>query len=78
MDEKNNPRQQPGYDFMAAAFEVDDEMGQGFTEDICQESCEKAGRVSRQLRQHATPRMEALCLHREISAHQSELAVSDD
>ena len=36
MDTKNNPLQQPGSDFMAAAFEVYNEMGHGFTEDIYQ------------------------------------------
>ncbi|HUL54801.1 MAG TPA: GxxExxY protein [Opitutaceae bacterium] len=34
------PLQQQGYDFMAAAFEVYNEMGHGFTEDIYQESLE--------------------------------------
>ncbi len=40
MNTKDNPLQQPGYDFMAAAFEVYNEMGHGFTEDIYQESLE--------------------------------------
>ncbi len=35
------PMQQEGYDFMAAAFEVYNEMGHGFTEDIFQESLEE-------------------------------------
>jgi GxxExxY protein len=34
------PLQQEGYDFMAAAFEVYNEMGNGYTEDIYQESLE--------------------------------------
>jgi GxxExxY protein len=34
------PLQQEGYDFMAAAFEVYNEMGHGYTEDIYQESLE--------------------------------------
>ena len=34
------PLQQAGYDFMAAAFEVYNEMGNGYTEDIYQESLE--------------------------------------
>ena len=36
----DKPLQQEGYDFMAAAFEVYNEMGHGFTEDIYQESLE--------------------------------------
>jgi GxxExxY protein len=38
--------QQEGYDFMAAAFEVNNHMGHGFTEDVYQESleCELAER----------------------------------
>ena len=36
VDEK--PLQQQGYDFMAAAFEVYNELGHGFTEDIYQET----------------------------------------
>ncbi len=32
--------QQEGYDFMAAAFEVYNDMGNGYTEDIYQESLE--------------------------------------
>lgn len=35
------PLQQEGYDFMAAAFEVYNELGNGFTEDIYQESLEE-------------------------------------
>jgi GxxExxY protein len=34
------PMQQEGYDFMAAAFEVYNNMGNGYTEDIYQESLE--------------------------------------
>jgi GxxExxY protein len=34
------PMQQEGYDFMAAAFEVYNAMGHGFTEEIYQESLE--------------------------------------
>ena len=34
------PKQQEGYDFMAAAFEVYNDMGNGYTEDIYQESLE--------------------------------------
>lgn len=34
------PLQQEGYDFMAAAFEVYNDMGNGYTEDIYQESIE--------------------------------------
>ena len=34
------PMQQEGYDFMAAAFEVYNELGSGFTEDIYQEALE--------------------------------------
>ena len=34
------PMQQEGYDFMAAAFEVYNDMGNGYTEDIYQESLE--------------------------------------
>jgi GxxExxY protein len=40
MNTKTEPLQQQGYDFMAAAFEVYNEMGHGFTEDIYQESLE--------------------------------------
>lgn len=42
----SEPMQQEGYDFMAAAFEVYNHMGHGFTEDIYQESleCELADR----------------------------------
>jgi len=36
--------QQEGYDFMAAAFEVYDDLGNGYTEDIYQESLELAER----------------------------------
>jgi GxxExxY protein len=32
--------QQEGYDFMATAFEVHEDMGNGYTEDIDQESLE--------------------------------------
>ena len=35
------PMQQQGYDFMAAAFEVYNELGHGFTEEIYQESLER-------------------------------------
>jgi GxxExxY protein len=34
------PMQQEGYDFMAAAFEVYNELGHGFTEEIYQETLE--------------------------------------
>jgi GxxExxY protein len=34
------PLQQEGYDFMAAAFEVHNDMGNGYTEDIYQEALE--------------------------------------
>jgi GxxExxY protein len=34
------PMQQEGYDFMAAAFEVYNDMGNGYTEDVYQESLE--------------------------------------
>jgi GxxExxY protein len=34
------PMQQEGYDFMAAAFEVYNDMGNGYTEDIYQEAIE--------------------------------------
>jgi GxxExxY protein len=34
------PMQQEGYDFMAAAFEVYNDMGNGYTEDIYQEALE--------------------------------------
>lgn len=34
------PMQQEGYDLMAAVFAVDNEMGNGYTEDIYQESLE--------------------------------------
>jgi GxxExxY protein len=34
------PMQQEGYDFMAAAFEVYNDMGHGYTEDIYQEALE--------------------------------------
>ena len=34
------PMQQEGYDFMAAAFAVYNDMGNGYTEDIYQESLE--------------------------------------
>lgn len=34
------PMQQEGYDFMAAAFEVYNELGSGFTEDVYQEALE--------------------------------------
>jgi hypothetical protein len=34
------PLQQEGYDFMATAFEVYNELGHGFTEDIYQEALE--------------------------------------
>jgi len=40
MKTNTEPLQQQGYDFMAAAFEVYNEMGQGFTEEIYQESLE--------------------------------------
>jgi len=40
MTTNTEPLQQQGYDFMAAAFEVYNEMGQGFTEEIYQESLE--------------------------------------
>jgi len=40
MKTNTEPLQQQGYDFMAAAFEVDNEMGQAFTEEIYQESLE--------------------------------------
>ena len=36
----SEPLQQEGYDFMAAAFEVYNDMGNGYTEDIYQESLE--------------------------------------
>ncbi len=36
----SEPMQQEGYDFMAAAFEVYNDMGNGYTEDIYQESLE--------------------------------------
>lgn len=36
----NDPMQQEGYTLMAAAFDVYNEMGHGFTEDIYQESLE--------------------------------------
>ena len=35
------PLQQEGYDFMATAFEVYNELGHGFTEDIYQEALER-------------------------------------
>ena len=35
------PLQQEGYDFMATAFEVYNELGHGFTEDIYQEALEQ-------------------------------------
>lgn len=34
------PMQQEGYDFMAAAFEVYNDMGNGYTEDVYQEAIE--------------------------------------
>ena len=37
----SDPKQQEGYDFMAAAFEVYNDMGNGYTEDIYQESLER-------------------------------------
>jgi GxxExxY protein len=40
MKTTTEPLHQQGYDFMAAAFEVYNEMGHGFTEDIYQESLE--------------------------------------
>ena len=40
MKATTEPLQQQGYDFMAAAFEVYNEMGHGFTEEIYQESLE--------------------------------------
>ena len=40
MNPDNKPLQQQGYDFMAAAFDVDNELGHGFTEDIYQEALE--------------------------------------
>lgn len=36
----SEPMQQEGYDFMAAAFEVYNELGSGFTEDVYQEALE--------------------------------------
>src|SRR5258708_7082837 len=39
--EQREPMQQEGYDFMAAAFEVYNELGPGFTEEIYQESLER-------------------------------------
>ena len=38
----DDPLQQEGYDFMAAAFEVYNELGHGFTEKIYQETLENA------------------------------------
>jgi GxxExxY protein len=40
MNTEKQPLQQEGYDFMSAAFEVYNDLGQGFTEDIYQESLE--------------------------------------
>jgi GxxExxY protein len=40
MKTDTGPLQQQGYDFMAVAFDVYNEMGHGFTEDIYQESLE--------------------------------------
>jgi GxxExxY protein len=40
VNSNTEPLQQQGYDFTAAAFEVYNEMGQGFTEEIYQESLE--------------------------------------
>jgi GxxExxY protein len=40
MHSKPEPLAQQGYDFMAAAFEVYNELGHGFTEEIYQESLE--------------------------------------
>jgi len=36
----SEPMQQEGYDFMAAAFDVYNELGHGFTEDVYQEALE--------------------------------------
>jgi GxxExxY protein len=41
VDPANKPLQQEGYDFMAAAFAVYNEMGHGFTEEIYQEDLER-------------------------------------
>ena len=38
---RTEPLQQEGYDFMATAFEVYNELGHGFTEDIYQEALER-------------------------------------
>jgi GxxExxY protein len=40
MEPTTEPLQQEGYDFMAAAFEVYNQMGSGFTEEIYQECLE--------------------------------------
>ncbi len=40
MDTNDKPLQQEGYDLMAAAFDVYNDLGHGFTEDIYQEALE--------------------------------------
>ena len=40
MDTNDKPLQQEGYDLIAAAFEVHNELGHGFTEEIYQEALE--------------------------------------
>ena len=40
METDDKPLQQEGYDLMAAAFEVHNELGHGFTEEIYQEAFE--------------------------------------
>ena len=40
METNDKPFQQEGYDFMAAAFDVYNDLGHGFTEDIYQEALE--------------------------------------
>ena len=41
MEPADKPLQQEGYDFMAAAFAVYNELGHGFTEEIYQEALER-------------------------------------
>lgn len=74
----SEPMQQEGYDFMAAAFEVYNDMGNDFTEDIYQEALEME-LVDRKISFQAQPELQIYYKRKPLrKKFRPDLLVSND
>lgn len=77
MSENAGVLQQEGYDFMAAAFEVYNELGSGFLEEPYQEALE-IELAERGIRFSAQPKLPISCKGRQLrKTYEADLSVSD-